>query len=145
MCLKWYFFTTEKNMTSSHTNFAGYTLELVGFVCTLCACQETLWDRSLCKAWLTLKHGVVRNGYLGLIWQEFGWNSCMRKQWAFSLGRNWFWETLIRSFVFLSSLSWISEILIEVLKFTEHFALIIYPQNCGTKTDLECLSIVFTF
>lgn len=34
-------------------------------------------------------------------------------------GRDSFWETLICSFVF-SSLSWISEIVTEALKFTEH-------------------------
>lgn len=113
----------------------------MGFVCTLCACQETLWDRSLCKAWLMLKHGEIDILVLfnKSLLEKAAWENCIL------VGGNWFWESLMCSFVFFCSLSSISEFVIEALKFTGIFVLIMYPQNRGTKTDLEYLWLLSHF
>lgn len=82
-----------------------------------------------------LKHGEI--DILVLFNKSFlekaAWENCIL------LGGDCFWETLMCSFVFFSSLSWISEFAIEALKFTGIFVLIMYPQNRGTKTDLDYL------
>lgn len=49
------------------------------------------------------------------------------------------------SFVSFCSLCGISKIVIEALKFAENFVLIMYPQNRGTKTDLEYLLLLSHF
>lgn len=67
----------------------------------------------------------------------------MRKHFAWSRGGGVGWGE--HSFVFFSSFSGISEIVIEALKFTEHFSLIMHHQTVLPRLTLSAFLLLSRF
>lgn len=106
------------------------SVEIMGQISVQSLADTETWS---VKKWVSVLFG--KSLAETAVWETSGHYSCVE------IGSG----KLLHSFMLFSALFWISEIVIEALKFTEHFALITYPWNCGTKIDLECTCIVFRF